>query len=77
MQRTGFSTAGLDGLDEVWIPPDADLTQYNRRFNSQIEERMAQGGECVTGEEKVLYNFISGIDCIPHDEWRASSNGAW
>lgn len=38
---------------------------------------MAQGGEGVTGEEKVLYNFINGIDCIPHDEWRASSNGAW
>ena len=38
---------------------------------------LLKDGEKVGRDDLSLYNLINGIDCVPHDEWVASSNGAW
>ena len=39
-EQIGPDRAGLEALGEVWIPEGADLSAYNARFNSEIEEKL-------------------------------------
>ena len=39
-QQLGTDRTGLEALGEVWIPEGADLSAYNAKFNSEIEDKL-------------------------------------